>query len=94
MSKNSHKQAFIKIAGKVQGVFFRAHAREKACALGLNGYARNMQDGSVEILAQGLQPSIEAFIVWCKEGSPAAKVEIVSAQWRPAGEIYNGFSTF
>ena len=47
------KHLEIKIFGKVQGVFFRSSARQKAGELGLSGFAENLADGSVEIEAEG-----------------------------------------
>lgn len=91
MSTNHPKQALIKVTGKVQGVFYRAHTQEKALELGLTGYARNMPDGSVEILAQGEHATIGSLIEWCKEGSPQATVADIKVDWQPAKEIFGEF---
>ncbi|MBU1992934.1 MAG: acylphosphatase [Patescibacteria group bacterium] len=80
-------QAILKITGTVQGVFYRAHAKEKAQTLGITGYAKNMPDGSVEILAQGERDKIEKLIEWCSEGPDASQVDNVEAEWRePQGK--------
>ena len=65
------------VSGKVQGVFFRASTREKALALGLDGHARNLRDGSVEVLAAGEGDALEALGAWLWTGSPASRVESV-----------------
>lgn len=94
MSLEIAKQAIIKITGKVQGVFYRAYAREQALSLGLTGYARNMDDGSVEILVQGKEVAIKGFIQWCQKGSPSAKVDGVSVKWDPTVKLAEGFRIF
>jgi acylphosphatase len=62
------------VSGRVQGVFYRATCVRKAESLGLKGFARNLPDGRVEVLACGEQPVVEQFIAWLWEGSPASKV--------------------
>lgn len=69
----------LRIAGSVQGVFFRATAKEQADALGVKGWAKNCSDGSVEIHAEGMDDAIRQFIAWCHRGPPAARVEKVLA---------------
>ena len=65
------------VSGRVQGVFYRATCVRKAESLGLTGYARNLQDGRVEVLACGAPASVEQFVAWLWEGSPASKVTAV-----------------
>lgn len=67
------------VTGKVQGVFFRASSQQIAIDYSLSGYARNLEDGSVEVLMCGEQTNIEKMIVWLKEGSEQATVENVQA---------------
>lgn len=62
------------VSGRVQGVFYRASARQRADTLGLTGYARNLADGRVEVLACGDPAAVAAFCAWLWEGSPAATV--------------------
>ena len=64
-------------SGKVQGVFFRASTKKAADRLGLNGYAKNLQSGQVEILAQGIPEAVEELRVWLHEGSSYSEVESV-----------------
>ena len=63
------------VAGKVQGVFFRASTREQALKSGLRGYAKNLADGSVEVLAVGDAESIDALEAWLRVGPPKAQVD-------------------
>ncbi len=65
----------LKIYGRVQGVFFRANARERGRELGLKVQAENMPDGTVKIIAEGRGVALEKFIDWCKQGPALAKVE-------------------
>jgi acylphosphatase len=79
------------VSGRVQGVFYRASCVRKAQSLGLTGFARNLSDGRVEVLACGEQHAVEQFIGWLWEGSPASKVshvatsEVDTADVQPEG---------
>ncbi len=68
------------VAGRVQGVFFRASTRSRAEALGLTGHARNLADGRVEVLACGAPSAVEALCAWLWEGPPAAHVTSVEVE--------------
>ena len=72
------KHLAITVTGKVQGVFFRASAKEMADRSGLKGFVRNEKDGSVYIEAEGDDESLRKFIDWCHEGPPHARVSEVS----------------
>ena len=65
------------IRGQVQGVGFRAHTRHEALHLGLTGYAKNLPDGRVEVLAAGESAALAALERWLRIGPPAARVEEV-----------------
>ncbi len=67
----------ITVRGRVQGVWFRATAREEARRLGLTGFVMNRADGSVYIEAAGKEADLEAFIAWCRSGPPLADVKEV-----------------
>jgi len=69
-----------RVSGRVQGVFFRASAREQARALGLSGWVRNLADGSVEAVASGTPEALAAFANWLAEGPPRARVSAVSSE--------------
>lgn len=74
----------IRIRGRVQGVFFRASAKEQAEALGVAGFARNEADGSLLIVAEGDPASLDRFVAWCHQGPPAAVVDNVAVNVEPA----------
>lgn len=74
------KRLRIVVKGLVQGVLFRAYAKRRANSLGLNGYVKNMQDGSVAIVVEGDDSAVESFLRWCKRGSPASRVASVDAE--------------
>jgi acylphosphatase len=78
------------VSGRVQGVGFRASARQHALQLGLVGYARNLSDGRVEAFAQGEQEDIEAFEQWLRHGPPLARVDDVKREVAVA-EATTGF---
>lgn len=68
------------VAGRVQGVFFRASAARKARELGVTGHARNLPDGRVEVLACGDARAVESLCVWLWQGSPASHVTAVDVR--------------
>ncbi|PTR26370.1 acylphosphatase [Luteibacter sp. OK325] len=68
------KAARFVVRGKVQGVFFRASAREQAKALALTGHARNLLDGSVEVVVYGEAAAIDRLEVWLHDGPDSAEV--------------------
>ncbi len=83
------------ISGCVQGVFFRASTRTKAIELGIRGYARNLTDGRVEVLAIGTPNAVEKLNHWLWIGPEEAHVEKVVTQVVTMDElskIPNGFS--
>ena len=65
------------VGGTVQGVFFRASTRDEAVRLGLDGYARNLADGRVEVLACGPESAIAELQRWLHHGPPLARVMAV-----------------
>jgi acylphosphatase len=74
------------VSGRVQGVFYRATCVRKAETLGLRGYARNLADGRVEVLACGESADVERFTAWLWEGSPGSKVTGVETADADAAE--------
>jgi Acylphosphatases len=77
----------VVVAGRVQGVFFRASCAERARALGLAGWVRNDPDGRVEAVFEGPEEAVETMIRWCQEGPPHARVdEVEIVEETPEGE--------
>lgn len=80
------------VTGRVQGVFFRDSCRQEASRLGVAGSARNLPDGTVEVIAEGEDEAVIALINWCKEGPSYADVDSVEASdVEPQGA--SGFKT-
>ena len=80
----------ICIEGKVQGVCFRASARDKAVELAVFGFVENKPDGSVYIEAEGSETKLLAFMEWCHIGPDNAEVEKVKVEEEPV----KGFKEF
>lgn len=68
------------VIGRVQGVGFRAAARREAQDLGVHGHALNRDDGSVEVVAEGLAQSMQAFADWLHRGPALAAVKEVRSE--------------
>ena len=80
----------ITASGRVQGVFYRDTARQKAQGLGITGYVCNQPDGTVYIEAEGEDKSLRELVRWCRQGPQWAHVESVDVEeGEPAG--YTGF---
>ena len=69
------------VRGLVQGVGFRMWTQRRARALGLSGYVRNLEDGSVEIVGQGPRETLEQFLAVLWRGPESAEVRSVQVNW-------------
>ena len=78
--------AHMFVAGKVQGVFYRKNTHEQAVALKLTGWVKNLDDGRVEIVAQGPKEQLEKLHMWCKVGPKKAKVTSVEVELSESDE--------
>ena len=78
------------VSGRVQGVFFRDNTRRKAIELGLKGYTKNLDDGNVEIVAEGDEEKIKELIEFIKKGPGIAKVTDVKIKHKEL-ENFKGF---
>ena len=72
------RKVHFKVAGRVQGVAFRATAKDEAGRLGVGGWIRNAHDGSVEGEAEGDASAVDAFLAWLAKGPPGARVDRLS----------------
>jgi acylphosphatase len=70
----------VRVSGRVQGVFFRRSAAERARSRGVSGWVRNCADGSVEAWFEGDRDAVEAMIEWCRSGPRGASVERVGIE--------------
>lgn len=80
----------IQVFGRVQGVGFRYRCAEQAHRLRVSGWVRNRRDGSVEVLAEGRRPEVDAFAAWCQTGPTHARVDKVVV----TDEATSGSTTF
>ncbi|HLG34096.1 MAG TPA: acylphosphatase [Bacteroidia bacterium] len=83
--------AFIKVYGKVQGVFFRHFTVIKANELGVTGFVLNAADGTVEITTQASQEKLDEFIRWCHHGPERARVDKVEVRFVEENSSFHSF---
>ena len=69
------KRIHISVNGRVQGVFFRQSTRVMAIKNNVTGWVRNLDDGRVEIVAEGEESNINALADWCKTGPANSRVD-------------------
>jgi acylphosphatase len=74
------------VSGQVQGVFFRASACAEAERLGLTGWAKNLDDGRVEVLAVGSASELAELAMWLEHGPPGARVDSIESELAVAEE--------
>ena len=89
--KTINKRVTINITGRVQGVNFRVYANLEAEKLGVSGFVKNEDDGSVTIVAEGETESVNKLIEWAKHGSNLSYVKRMKLKFeKPTGE-FQGF---
>ena len=76
----THRTVHVTITGRVQGVGFRAHVRDRARELGVSGWVRNREDGSVEARVSGPAAAVEEMLDALREGPSFARVEKVNVR--------------
>ena len=77
----------VLVSGRVQGVFYRDTCRSVAQSAGVTGTARNLSDGSVEVVLEGEPAAVEKVIAWCREGTEGSRVEAVDvSEEEPKGD--------
>jgi len=79
------------VHGRVQGVSFRYYTQRRAQELGLSGYVRNAWDGTVQVVAEGPRPAVEALLSFLRVGPRAAFVTQVDTSWPPATGSFHRF---
>lgn len=85
------KRLHMIVSGRVQGVFYRDFARREAEKLGVVGYAKNLSDGNVEIVAEGGEDALKSFISRCKKGPLMAFVKNIDAKEEQATNEFEDF---
>lgn len=84
-------RAQVIFEGLVQGVFFRANTKRCADSLGLTGWVRNRQDGSVEAVFEGEEDKVLQAVEWCAAKQPYARVSAKTVKMSPATDEFDGF---
>jgi len=85
---NEHMQRVrVVVTGRIQGVWFRAFTCDRATAVGVVGWVRNLPDGRVEMVAEGDRASLNTLLADVRQGPPLARVDHVEVVWSdPCGE--------
>ena len=79
------------IKGKVQGVYFRASAKDVADEIGIKGWVKNTEEGNVEAMVSGNNDQVQKFIEWCRTGPRRAIVHHVDIIHKEEDESFSAF---
>ncbi len=85
---------YVRVYGIVQGVGFRRFVQIHAIRLGVKGYAKNLPDGSVEVIAEGHEESLNKLLNKIREGSPLSRVEKVEVRFDEYKGEFSSFETY
>lgn len=90
---DEHLRMTALVSGRVQGVGYRHFVRQQAYDLALTGYAENLSDGRVEVVAEGDRATLELLLLKLKRGPAHALVEAIDISWGQASNL-QGFYTY
>lgn len=93
VNDDRHARFTALISGRVQGVGFRAFARRTALDLGLAGYAENLADGRVEVVAEGPKGDLDHYLDRLRQGPAHADVGELDVSWSEGGDL-RGFYAY
>lgn len=79
------------IKGKVQGVFYRKSTAEQAQQLGVTGFVRNLDNGDVEVIAEGSQAQLQSLRAWCRHGPKSARVDDINLKVLAPSDEFSAF---
>lgn len=85
------KRVHIIVKGFVQGVFFRSNTKKAATELNLKGYVKNLDNGYVEVVAEGKEKELNKLIEFCKVGPSFSKVEDIDIKFGKPTKEFNNF---
>ena len=88
----AQKRMHLRISGRVQGVFFRHNGKKHSQKLGLHGWIKNLDDGRVEIIAEGEEGKLRELLAFCKKGPLMSRVDKVEEEWTDSKEEFDYFS--
>ena len=80
------------VRGRVQGVSFRFYTRDQATTLGLTGWVANLDDGSVEVVAEGSRSALDRLLVWLRHGPPSARVDDLQSDFLASTDTFDQFT--
>lgn len=86
-----NKRVRVIVFGRVQGVSFRHYTRKSAQRLGVSGWVRNLEDGSVEGCFEGEASAVDAAVEWCRGGPDGARVDRLELKEEPFTGEFDGF---
>jgi|FaiFalFF_MnMetaG_3_1042247.scaffolds.fasta_scaffold02768_5 acylphosphatase len=86
------RRLYARVQGRVQGVGYRAFAQSEARRLGLCGYVRNCEDGTVEVVAEGEEGALQEFLNALQRGPVGAWVQRVDADYAEATGEWDNFT--
>jgi tRNA pseudouridine55 synthase len=89
--ENNFLEFYAKVYGRVQGVGYRYFVKEKAQNLDIFGYVKNLEDGTVEVLAQGSEENLQKLIEELKKGPFLARVDKLDVVFRKPLNIFSHF---
>lgn len=88
----ANRRIFARATGRVQGVGYRAFAADEAVRMLVTGYAKNLDDGvTVEVVAEGDEPTLRRYVERLREGPALARVDGVRFRWEDATGEFAGF---
>lgn len=79
------------ISGKVQGVYFRKHTQDISLQNNVYGWVKNLQNGDVECVLEGLKSNIDKVMIWCHQGPPNSRVDNVEIKYEEFTGDFNEF---
>jgi acylphosphatase len=85
------KRAHVYYSGRVQGVGFRYSVRAVACGYEVTGYARNLADGRVEVIAEGDEEEAQAFLAAIRDSQLGGYIRGENVNWSAASGEFNQF---
>lgn len=88
---NDDACAEIYVSGRVQGVYFRGFTQKVASGLGLLGYAQNLRDGRVKVIAQGKKVLIYELLEKLRIGPELSSVEVIDVNWIDLSDEFTEF---
>ena len=92
MDTNEYTRLHAIVEGHVQGVGYRYFVQDKAVMLGVTGWVRNRQDGTVEVIVEGVRQKLDLFVRALHQGPRSSTVTKVNIKWQTATREYSHFN--